>query len=134
MEAKNNMDYVLGSVHFGGVGALRTINGGVARSLANSWHFYAVEWEAKQLRWYLDGKQYLVVNSSNAPHARSGWYSSGAGPNNLDAPFDKPFHILINLAVGGNFPWVSPDAAAATLALGQRRMWVDWVRVSGRAL
>lgn len=34
--------------------------------------------------------------------------------------------------VGGNFPWVSPEEVAATLAAGPKQMWVDWVRVWGK--
>ncbi|KAL4426027.1 hypothetical protein ABPG75_010043 [Micractinium tetrahymenae] len=132
LEARNGMDYVLGSAHSGGVGALHTINGGTPGMLADGWHVYTLEWEAKQLRWYLDGVQYLAVRSANGTQAQNGWYSLGGGPDNPDAPFDKPFHLLLNLAVGGNFPWVSPDVVAATLAAGPKRMWVDWVRVSGR--
>ena len=90
-----------------------------------------LEWEATQLRWYLDGRQYLSLSSANGTR-RGGWYSDGAGPDRPHAPFEVPFHLLINLAVGGNFPWVAPEAVAATLAGGPKRMWVDWVRVYGR--
>lgn len=127
------MEYLLGSVHSGGVNALHTMNGGTPAALADSWHVYGLEWEAKQMRWYLDGRQYMVARSANGTRSQSGWYSLGAGPGAPDAPFGEPFHLLLNLAVGGNFPWVSREATAATLAAGPKRMWVDWVRVSGRA-
>ena len=39
-------------------------------------------------------------------------------------PFDKNFHLLLNLAVGGNWPG-APDAATSFPAA----MLVDWVRV-----
>ena len=53
----------------------------------------------------------------------SAWFSAAdnAGPN---APFDQNFHILLNLAVGGNFPG-SPDGTTPWPVT----MEVDWVRV-----
>lgn len=125
------MDWCLGSAHYGGVGSLQTTNGGIGAPLADNWHVYTLEWEVKQMRWYLDGTRFLTATSSNGTQ-NGGWYSLGAGADRLDAPFDVPFHMLINLAVGGNFPWVSPEAVAATLSSGPKLMWVDWVRVYGR--
>lgn len=132
MEAKNGMDYVLSSLHFGVVGGQRTINGGTAAQLAGGYHVFALEWEADRMRFYLDGQQYLQAFSSNGTGALPGWHTSGAGPSSPHAPFDVPFHLLLNLAVGGNFPWVDPSVVAQTLASGPRCMYVDWVRVYGR--
>lgn len=85
------------------------------------------------MRWYLDGRQFLSARSSVGRTVPGGWYSLGAGAANPNAPFDCPFHLLLNLAVGGNFPWVPPEAVAATLAKGPSMMLVDWVRVYGKA-
>jgi hypothetical protein len=56
---------------------------------------------------YLDGVRFFTVNPRNLTRDGSGWYSGGpkAGPY---SPFDKPFHLIINLALGGEFtqePW-----------------------------
>ena len=40
------------------------------------------------------------------------------------APFDQPFYLLLNLAVGGNFPGIIYDTRKAPYT-----MQVDWVRV-----
>ena len=45
--------------------------------------------------------------------------------NQGDWPFDEPFHFLLNVAVGGNWPG-NPDATTVF----PQRMEVDWVRVS----
>lgn len=134
MEAKNGMDSVLGSLHFGAVGALRTINGGIPAQLADGrFHSFALEWEADRMRWYLDGQQYLQASSSNGTGTLPGWFTAGADPaKNPHAPFDNPHHVLLNLAVGGVFPWVDPAAVARTLAAGPRATYVDYVRVHGR--
>jgi len=53
----------------------------------------------------------------------TGWYSSGA-PDNDYAPFDKRFHILLNVAVGGNWPGY-PDGSSVF----PQQMVIDWIRV-----
>ncbi len=75
-------------------------------------HTYALEWDETEIRWYFDDVLYAVQNS---------WFSSAA---DYPAPFDQPFHILLNLAVGGNLPG-NPDADTVFPAT----MEVDWVRV-----
>ena len=54
---------------------------------------------------------------------QNSWYSA-ADNEDYPAPFDQNFHILLNLAVGGNFPG-SPNGTTPFPAT----MEVDWVRV-----
>ncbi len=80
-----------------------------------AWHTYAVEWEPGEIRWYLDG--------SATPFLTKNSWSSGAIP--FDAPFDVPnFHIILNLAIGGNFPG-DPNATSVF----PQEFKIDWVRV-----
>jgi beta-glucanase (GH16 family) len=80
-------------------------------------HTYAFEWDEFEMRWYADGTLYKVENS---------WSSAGGA---YPAPFDEPFYVLFNLAVGGSFPG-SPDGSTPSPAT----MEVDWIRVySGEA-
>jgi len=74
-------------------------------------HTYAVEWDATEIRWYVDDVMYAMRNN---------WYSTGPFP----APFDVPFYIIFNVAVGGNLPG-SPNATTTFPVT----MEVDWVRV-----
>ncbi|RZV37065.1 MAG: glycoside hydrolase family 16 protein [Chromatiales bacterium] len=74
-------------------------------------HTYAVEWDATEIRWYVDDVMYAMRNS---------WYSTGDFP----APFDVPFYLIFNVAVGGNLPG-SPNATTTFPVT----MEVDWVRV-----
>lgn len=57
-----------------------------------------------------------------------GQLAPGAGPN---SPFDQPFYLLLNLALGG---WMTentpPEVLRQTLATPQSLL-VDWVRVHG---
>jgi len=84
----------------------------VATSATDDFHVYALEWDAAEIRWYVDGLLFAVRNS----------WSSTAAP--FPAPFDKPFYVLFNVAVGGNYPG-SPTSATVFPVT----MEVDYVRV-----
>ena len=79
--------------------------------LADDFHTYAIEWEPTEIRWYFDGTQYFSVTPADVP-AGSEWV------------FNKPFFIILNVAVGGNWPGY-PDGSTVFPQL----MTVDYVRV-----
>ena len=111
---------IFGTIHFGGEFPANTsaeTRYTPSVDVTEDFHTYAFEWDEFEMRWYFDGVLYKVENS---------WFSSaGAYP----APFDQPFYLLFNLAVGGNFPG-SPDGSTPLPAT----LEVDWVRVySGEA-
>ncbi|MEI5909090.1 carbohydrate binding domain-containing protein [Bacillus spongiae] len=81
-------------------------------------HVYSVEWEPGEIRWYVDGKLRQTQNN---------WY--GKGPNTAanfayPAPFDQPFHMLLNVAIGGNF-----DGDPTEETMFPQSMDVEYVRV-----
>ena len=81
-------------------------------AFSDDFHIFAVEWEPQQLRIYVDGNLYGTYTQSGSP-APSNW------------PFStQPFFILLNLAVGGDWPG-SPDATTQF----PQQMLVDYVRV-----
>jgi len=79
------------------------------QNLTGNFHVFAVEWEPAQVRWYVDGQQYLAANSTDVP---GNWV------------FNHPFFIIMNVAIGGSWPG-SPDSTTPFPA----RMVVDYVRV-----
>ncbi len=90
---------------------------------SGGFHVYAVEWEEDEIRWYIDGNHYMTVGSDH-------WYSyfyagqqRGYEVGEGAAPFDSEFHLLLNLAVGGNGPGAVDSAALPS------EMVVDYVRV-----
>jgi beta-glucanase (GH16 family) len=106
---------IYGTIHFGGefpnnlqVGESYV----VATDVTSEFHVYAVEWDPTEIRWYVDDTLYAVQNA----------WSSTAAP--FPAPFDQPFYLIFNVAVGGNFPGL-PDADTVFPVT----MEVDWVRV-----
>jgi beta-glucanase (GH16 family) len=80
-------------------------------SLSQGFHTYAVEWEPERISFMLDGSVYKTVVRSELP-VGAAW------------PFQHPFFLLLDLAVGGEWPG-SPNAATHFPA----QMLVDWVRV-----
>jgi beta-glucanase (GH16 family) len=75
------------------------------------YHVYAVEWDAGGIRWYVDGERFYAVTRAQV-EARGRWV------------FDQPFRLLLNVAVGGDWPG-SPGADSVF----PQRMYVDYVRV-----
>jgi len=71
---------------------------------ADDFHTYALEWEEDELRWFIDG---VHVKTVGAEHYYSYYYKdtmTGYESGPATAPFDTEFHLLVNLAVGGNLP------------------------------
>ncbi|HWD20570.1 MAG TPA: glycoside hydrolase family 16 protein [Verrucomicrobiae bacterium] len=115
---------VLGTIHFGGTTPRNVHSDGPAykfptgEGVAN-FHLYAVEWTNNAIRWYVDDHLYQTQTS---------WWSAtgrrdSAERNPYPAPFNQPFYIIMNLAVGGNF---GGNPTAATSFPGE--MDVDYVR------
>lgn len=106
---------IFGTLHYGGefpANTFTSIEYTPSVDVTEDFHSYALEWDDDEIRWYFDDTLYAVQNS---------WFSS-AGP--YPAPFDQPFHILLNLAVGGNLPG-SPNGSTQFPAT----MEVDRIRV-----
>ena len=95
-----------------GIGAPYTLTTG--QRFADDFHTFAVEWEPDVVRWYVDGQLYQTRTPSDLP-AGSRWV------------FDHPFFMILNVAVGGNWPG-SPDATTTF----PQTMLVDYVRVYRR--
>lgn len=82
-------------------------------------HVYSLEWEPGIMRWYVDDECYFTLDK---------WFSQGkvsATEYTSPAPFDVPFYILLNLAVGGTF---DPEANVRNAEF-PAQMEVDFVRV-----
>ncbi len=80
----------------------------------DGFYTFAMEWKFGEIVWYIDGLEY-------ARRGAGDWFSTG-GP--FPAPFDVDFHLLLNLAVGGNLPG-PPDATTVF----PQEFVVDYVRV-----
>ncbi len=94
---------------------------------ADDFHEYAIEWQEDEIRWYVDDIHFATQRDS-------GWYSqymneqgqliNGEG----SAPFDQKFHLIINLAIGGNWAANVNEQGIDDSVLPQKLL-IDYVRV-----
>ena len=107
-------DKVHGSMHGPGYSGGNSLTGTYAvpsGKFADDFHIFAIEWETSVVRFYVDGKLYETRTPADIPPGTS-WV------------YDHPFFILLNVAVGGDWPG-SPDNSTVF----PQTMVVDYVRV-----
>jgi beta-glucanase (GH16 family) len=124
---------VHGTLHYGRTWPGNVNSGGSYKlpdglNPADDFHEYALEWEAGEIRWYVDGVHY-------ATHRQDGWYSQYMVDGvltdaPLGAPFDEhsEFHLLLNLAVGGSWA-ANTNEGGVDESVFPQTMQVDYVRV-----
>lgn len=115
---------VHGTLHYGGQWPDNTSSG--TSFVPNTdpqeqFHTYAIEWAHGEIRWFVDDVHFATQTSA-------GWYSEPAWPRATalteGEPFDQNFHLLLNVAVGGD--WPGPPNANTEFPV---EMEVDYVRV-----
>ena len=110
---------VHGTLHYGGKWPKNKQSGDhyqlATGNFADDFHLFALEWDEGEIRWYVDGEHYQTQKA---------WFSDKSP---FPSPFDQRFHLILNLAVGGNWPG-QPDKKTAFPA----RMLVEYVRVYQR--
>ena len=109
MEHINNNNSVNGTLHWEYNG--HASSGGVYQGIdVGTFHKYSVEWSSKAISFLVDGSKYWNVAIDKNQ------YNTGV--------FKLPFFILLNFAVGGNWPGY-PDSTTSF----PDTMFVDYVRV-----
>jgi beta-glucanase (GH16 family) len=116
MEAinKETPSKIYGTAHWG-INTSNHLSKGGSYALSSgyysdNYHIFSVEWDANSIVWLYDGNRFYSVNKADV-----------TGGNN---PFNKDFFLILNVAVGGNWPG-SPDATSVF----PQKMMVDYVRV-----
>lgn len=107
-------DSLFSSVHtnkFNHVIGTQVTKGVYSNTLSSEFHEYGVDWDEKEIHFSFDGERFLTFHNKNE------------GPDAW--PFDKDFHVILNIAVGGN--WGGKMGVDSTI--WPQRMEVDWVRV-----
>jgi beta-glucanase (GH16 family) len=83
---------------------------GQSISTTDDYHIYSVEWTPDYIRWFVDGTKYNEMTITN-----------GTGSTE---EFQRPFFLLLNLAVAGDWPGQTVDESKLPAT-----MYVDYVRV-----
>lgn len=79
----------------------------------SAFHLYAIEWTADQIDFFVDDQKYYTVQKSVLGNSEAQW------------PFDQPFFLILNIAVGGG--WGGQKGVDENI--WPQRMEVDYVRV-----
>lgn len=104
---------VYGTIHYGDPWPNNKNTGKVAKvkgELDDEFHVFSVEWEENEIRWFIDDSLYSTKTPKDTDPKK--W------------PFDQRFHMILNVAVGGNWPG-PPDETTQF----PKYMAVDYVRV-----
>ncbi len=115
-----------GAIHFGGPWPRNTHLAHAYRfpnkNAAEDFHLYALEWNANEISWYVDG-------DLCQKRTKDEWFSEAARTNS-SAPFDQPFHLIVNVAVDGRF-FENTDQRADGLpdSAFPQTLEIDFIRV-----
>lgn len=107
-------DTIYGSIHtkkFNHVIGTQVTKGIYSNTLNTAFHEYSVEWDKQKIDFLFDGQVYQTFKNNH--EGFESW------------PFDKAFHIILNVAVGGN--WGGKHGV--DVSIWPQRMEVDYVRV-----
>lgn len=107
-------DSIYGTVHTKAYNHLNgTQKGGVLYTPKSEQQFqtYILDWKENKMDWYIDGEKYFTFNNDKTDF--KAW------------PFDQKFHMILNLAVGGN--WGGKHGIDESI--WPQQMEVDYVRI-----
>ena len=107
-------DSIYGTIHTKAYNHLNgTQKGGVLYTPKSEQQFqtYILDWKEDQMDWYIDGEKYFTFKNDNTDS--TAW------------PFDQKFHMILNLAVGGN--WGGRHGIDESI--WPQQMEVDYVRI-----
>lgn len=107
-------DSLFGSIHttrFNHVIGTQVTKGVYSTSLSDAFHEYAIEWDSEKIDFLFDGVVFQTFqNNKEGPDA---W------------PFDQPFHLVLNMAVGGNWG----GRKGVDTSIWPQQLIIDYVRV-----
>jgi beta-glucanase (GH16 family) len=107
-------DSLFGTVHTAAYNhSIGTQKGGsiLKKTLSNQFHIYSIEWSPEKINFLIDDELYFVFENDKS--GSDAW------------PFDEEFHLLLNIAVGGN--WGGKMGIDENIF--PQKMFIDYVRV-----
>ncbi len=109
MEHINTESLTYGTIHWY-ADAYTSYSGKTTVADVTAYHVYSIEWDENSIKWYVDD---VLYNEANIKDAING-----------TDEFHENFFILLNFAIGGNWPGTTVDDSAFPAT-----MYVDYVRV-----
>ncbi len=127
LESKgSDVTRTIGSIHFGGAWPANQYRSGSytlpSGTFSSQFVTYAVEWHEDRIDWFVNDTRYQSITKEQ--------WNSAAAPDSDTAPFDQPFHLIMNVAVnGGFFNGTTQDANNLPDTAFPQTLQVDYVRV-----
>ena len=85
-------------------------------SATSDYNVYAIEWTPDEIRWYVNDNHYFTFKNERLTNANADF---------RQWPFDKPFYLILNIAVGGAWG----GQRGIDKSIWPQRLEVDYVRV-----
>jgi licheninase len=104
-----------GTIHTKAFNHIEGTDKGGSRTVStatSAFHVYAMEWTPNEIRVFVDGENYFTF-ANQEPYGWEEW------------PFDQPFHLLLNVAVGGTWG----GAEGIDDSAFPEQLVIDYVRV-----
>jgi len=113
---------------------------------ADDFHDYAIEWQEGEIRWYVDNYLYATQRKSEVRYnikdeavglAHKGWFTEYFDQVTGElktfwttAPYDQQFYMILNFAIGGNWPENVNELGIDEAAFANGNTFaIDYVRV-----
>jgi len=84
--------------------------------VSTEFNVYAVEWTPDEIRWFINDKQYFTFTNERRTQSTADY---------KQWPFDRPFHMILNMAVGGTWG----GSHGVDESIWPQRMEIEYVRV-----
>lgn len=115
---------VQGTIHYGNASGqdvyqTKVYTLPVSGDSVTNFHTYAVQWTSNSIIWQVDGQNVQTWTS----------WGAASGPNVFPVPFNQPFFLIMNLAIGGQFVGSPTDAAINAGTSFPVEMQVEYVHV-----
>jgi len=102
-----------------------------SNTLTSQWHIYGLKWTSTGLYTYIDNDTNRVLTVNMSVPLWQVYSLSGTNPwagNGTNAPFNQPFYVILNTAIGGTNGYFTPNdwggsGIAATTFWGNRSDW-----------
>jgi beta-glucanase (GH16 family) len=107
-------DSIFGTVHtknFNHIDKTQVSNSVFCKTLTTEFHIYSIEWDADKIDFFFDNNKYLTFK--NQKDGSNSW------------PFDRNFHFILDLAVGGNWG----NVKGVDDSIWPQKFEVDYLRV-----
>ncbi len=107
-------DSIFGAIHterFNHLQGTQVVSGVRSTTLSSEFHEYSIEWDADKIDFFFDNQKYQTFH--NKHEGMGAW------------PFDRDFHLILNIAVGGNWG----GKMGVDTSIWPQQMLVDYVRV-----